>query len=620
MDESKPKSHEPSPADSESNDLPRVLAIDYYQRVFALIHQEFAHAHQDFKAPHPIRNRFWQLVPPGTYTPHEGRVFLDTYLGSVETELAKLIGPHSLAYFLHLYRRLAPGPVGYDDQPATIGLTRAVLEAAIQKHANLRFCNKIAFSASVPIESVLGGILMSPQFEMERRILSESSQLVLTDFTSPDLADFYDVERLAYEIWRTAAALRITGKGAALIVDSPPDWFTDDRSHELNSLVVSFDKRNENESWSLSHSGVIFEEPWQSPAEGVVLLPVYNLLGATSEDFRTLTRLFGGVLEHEMKFNFVWLPLNLREYRIAHLPLASAFDQKHRVPFDAVLAVVAALLSRVSYSWNETGIMSFLKYWQRAYDGPHQRDSLRDQLLTFMPTACETLAIKESDLDLTQIDAAISFWELDTSNRSAIDLSYPGPHHVFLPMSEGQVFVDYAWILRRLHDLFLGVWIPDQNFKGDALERVVRGGKSLLPSRQCRANGGETRQIDFATARGKHLIIAECKAVGMSIAFDRGEPEAIQYRTENVVERALTGVDDKARWLASHPVGSNYDIRGYEDILPVAVSPFVEFIPSLDTRYWISKDLPRVLTPRELGSLLGDEITIASAMNRVLIR
>jgi len=350
------------------------------------------------------------------------------------------------------------------------------------------------------------------------------------------------------------------------------------------------------------------------------LLPVYNLLGATSEDFRTLTRLFGGVLEHEMKFNFVWLPLNLREYRIAHLPLASAFDQKHRVPFDAVLAVVAALLSRVSYSWNETGIMSFLKYWQRAYDGPHQRDSLRDQLLTFMPTACETLAIKESDLDLTQIDAAISFWELDTSNRSAIDLSYPGPHHVFLPISEGQVFVDYAWILRRLHDLFLGVSIPDQNFKGDALEKLVRRGKPVLPIKPLKATCGETRQVDFAMAVGKHIIIAECKAVGWSIAFDRGEPQAIEYRTKNVVERALTEVDEKATWLATHPVGSNYDITGYQAIIPVAISPFVEFIPSLHTRYWLSKDLPRVLTPRELESLLGDETTVASTMNRVLIR
>jgi hypothetical protein len=510
--------------------------------------------------------------------------------------------------------------VPYNEQPATIGLTRAILEAAIQKHANLRFCNKIAFSASVPIESVLGGILMSPQFEMERRILSESSQLVLTDFTSPDLADFYNVERLAYEIWRTAAAMRITGKGTSLIVGSRPECFVDDRSSELNSLVVSYDKRNERESWSLSHTGVIFEDPWQSHMEGIIFLPVYNLFGVTAGDLRALTERFGARLNPQMKFNFVWIPLNLREYRVAHLPLGNAFEHKYHVPLDAVLAVIAALESRVFYSWNETGIFSFLKYWQRAYDGPHERDSIRDQLLAFMPSACETLAIKESELDSAQVDAAIRFWGLSTSNRSAIDLSYPGPHHVFLPIHEDQVFVDYAWILRRLHDLFLGVWIPDQNFKGDALERVVRGGKSLLPIKPCTANSGETRQIDFATALGKHLIIAECKAVGMSIAFDRGEPEAIQYRTENVVERALREVDDKARWLAAHPVGSNYDISVYENILPVAVSPFVEFIPSLDTRYWISKDLPRVLTPSEFQSLLADIATIDSAMNRVPLR
>ncbi len=620
MDDPKLHSQESPATDSGANDPARLLTIDYYQRAFALIHQEFAKDHPDFKAPHPMRSRFWRLVGPGVYSPREGRALLETYLISVKTELAAIIGQHSLAYFLHLYRRLAPGPVGYDDQPATIGLTRAILESAIQKHASLCFCNKLADSASVPIQSVLGGILMSPQFELERRIVSESRQLVLTDFTSPDLADFYNIERLAYEIWRTAAALRITGKGAALIVDSPPDWFADDRSYELNSLVVSFDKRNENESWSLSHSGVTFKEPWQTPAEGVVFLPVYNLLGATSEDFRTLTQLFGGRLEHEMRFNFVWLPLNLREYRMAHLPFADAFEERHRVALDAVLAVVAALSSRVFYSWNETGIVSLLKYWQRAYDGPHRRDSIRDQLLAFIPTACEILAINKSQLDSAQFDAALGFWDLGTANREDIDLSYPGPHHVFLPIHNDEVFVDYARILRRLHDLFLGVSIPDQNFKGDALEKLVRRGKPVLPIKPLKATCGETRQVDFAMAVGKHIIIAECKAVGWSIAFDRGEPQAIEYRTKNVVERALTEVDEKATWLATHPVGSNYDITGYQAIIPVAISPFVEFIPSLHTRYWLSKDLPRVLTPRELESLLGDETTVASTMNRVLIR
>ena len=106
----------------------------------------------------------------------------------------------------------------------------------------------------------------------------------------------------------------------------------------------------------------------------------------------------------------------------------------------------------------------------------------------------------------------------------------------------------------------------------------------------------------------------------MSIAFDRGEPQAIEYRTNNVIERGLSEVDDKARWLATHPVGTNYDVTKYEYVLPVAISPFVEFIPSQDTRYWVSKDVPRVLTPTEFENLLKDVPTIKNAFNRVSLR
>jgi hypothetical protein len=217
--------------------------VDYYQRPFLLLHQENARIYQDFTIPHSIRNRFWQLVPPGEYPSDEGRVFLNSYLTAVESELAKQIKELSVAYCVHLYRRLAPGPIGRDQRPKTIGLTRAVLEAAIQKYAPFQLCNKIAESSAVPIGKILDGLLMAPEFEVERNIVAQANQLVLTDFTSMDLLSFYDLERLAYEIWRTAAILRTTGKGAPLIVCDPPECFTDGRSIELDFLVTNFDKR-----------------------------------------------------------------------------------------------------------------------------------------------------------------------------------------------------------------------------------------------------------------------------------------------------------------------------------------------------------------------------------------
>jgi len=163
------------------------------------------------------------------------------------------------------------------------------------------------------------------------------------------------------------------------------------------------------------------------------------------------------------------------------------------------------------------------------------------------------------------------------------------------------------------------VWISDQNFKGDALENAMQKGQSVLPTRPCKAINGEERQIDYAVALGKYLLIAECKAVGRSIGFDRGDPRSIKHRTDNVVELSLSQVDEKALWLASNPVGTNYDISTYSYILPVGVSPFVEFIPSKDTHYWISDAIPRVLTVKEFKKLIADKNTITSAYNKVKI-
>lgn len=118
---------------------------------------------------------------------------------------------------------------------------------------------------------------------------------------------------------------------------------------------------------------------------------------------------------------------------------------------------------------------------------------------------------------------------------------------------------------------------------------------------------------------GAYLVIAECKAVGRSIGYDRGNPEAIKYRQTNVVEKALAEADEKAKWIAKHPVGTNYDISQYKGIVPVGISPFVEWIPSLDSHFWLRDGVPRVMTPHEFGDLLSKNDVIDNAYNRVMI-
>jgi hypothetical protein len=158
-----------------------------------------------------------------------------------------------------------------------------------------------------------------------------------------------------------------------------------------------------------------------------------------------------------------------------------------------------------------------------------------------------------------------------------------------------------------MYHLFFGLDVPDQRFKGALLENLVRRGHSALPMGEIKAPDGSGRQIDAAFALGDTLVIVECKALGRSLGFERGDRRAIEFRNRKL-DGFLRDVDDKARWLAAHPGGPTqaYTLQSFRRIVPVVVTPFAEYIPSLEPRYWLVEDLPRVLTPSELKDALDE--------------
>lgn len=597
---------------------PTYIILEYYQRPFALLHSDPAFDDSDSFLPHPIRKSYWQFIQPGIYSTALAREYLKGYISAVESHLKNYLKNLSIAYCIHLYRRLSPGPIGKNNQPATISLTRGILEAAIQKYATFQLCDKIAHSAEVSIDKVLGGLLMSPEFENERKALKEADQLVLTNFTISDLIDFYNSEKLAYEIWKASAVLRAFGKGAPLFVDNHHDeYFGDARSDELDSLLKSYDSRIGGSGVSETSSGVVYTD-WREDSIGCVMLPVYNIGKETARDLKDyFSKALKVNINDDFTPNFLWVPMNLRQYRIAHAPFAQAFYQKHNVTLDSVLAIITALSLRVLGQWHHTP-WAFMRDFQRAYT---VTDSalFKEGLIELLPYACQTLGLDESVITESDFIDALSFWTLNEFKRDEIDLAYSGPHYPFLPIQTENMFINYAWIIRRLFDLFYQVPLNSQHFKGEALEKLINQGTSALPTKPCKLLNGEQKQIDYAHAFHSYLIIAECKAVNMSIGFDRGDPKAIKFRTENVVERALTEVDDKASWLAKHPNGSNYNLEDYTHIIPIAISPFVEFIPSKDRRYWLTNDIPRVLTPREFKDFLEEPPAVADVFNSVSI-
>ena len=217
----------------------------------------------------------------------------------------------------------------------------------------------------------------------------------------------------------------------------------------------------------------------------------------------------------------------------------------------------------------------------------------------------EFLGLSESEVSEIDVQIGLEYWSLGHAREIGIDLGYAGPHAAILPVNEQWVIVDYVWLGRRLKDLFVGVSLDEQHFKGEILEAAIGIEGAPLTVSACRAYDGSSRQIDASYCVGDRLVIVEARAVGRSIGVERGQIQALEFR-RRVLEKALDDIDDKAGWLRNHRTGRNYDVSRFEAIIPIAVTPFVEFIPSSSSHYWLRPNLPRVLTPGELRRALAN--------------
>ena len=590
------------------------LYREYYHEAFDSIRAEIVERGLLTSGISAKRRSYWQFIPPGRYAPAKGREYVDGYLRSVSEALRIKVSSNCLAYWLHLYRRVFPGAIGLDKDPMTILWTRKTLEAAVHKWAPLELCNRIAISDQVDGSRILRGFLTN--HEPETLVAVQAApQLVLTDFGAQELAELFEIEKLAYEIWKCMSLLRMLAKGAPLIVDFDDDEVVfDGRDDDLDYLVTSFDKRVT--PISVTATGTVFSD--ELAEDGWALFPRYNIKHETAESVGAGYKAIVGKTV-EMPFgnrcpNFIMLPFNLASFYRSHQPFRIAFVQKHGVSLESVIALLGAIGFLTMKSWRLRPEL-FLRHNQRAYEGPVLPQDIIRSIEPYLTLLIKyfTLQCTASEIDLA---AAIAFLSLTGTRENDVDIAYAGPHAVFLPAGGGRVFVDQAYVTERLYHLYYGLSLADQNFKGAALELITHGGDSALPTAELKAKDNSRRQIDASFSLADTLVIAECRVVARSIGFDRGDPAAIQKRNQ-VVERTLDDIDEKARWLASRQQGTNYDVRRYKRILPVGVTPFAEYIPSRAARYWINDQLPRVLTPSELQEALKDGSIAEAAKSSV---
>jgi len=432
---------------------------------------------------------------------------------------------------------------------------------------------------------------------------------VLTNFDIEQLEELWLLEQLAGDLHLCSIVLRAIPRGGGL--RSRGNWFNLAQSNELEKLAAFHDRRLGRFEASATATVIDY-----SQTDGSCMLAGYNALKIT-DYFEEVGRAFTGKrIRPSTPTLFIWFSFPLRNFYEAHQPLEKAFRNRNGCNFKAILFILGGLSLHAVGRWP---ILSQLYlHWCMALDEGISREQILNKVNELMPHICATL--RTDPVSTQDLSIALDYLTLTESKRALIEPLLGGPVFPILPVND-RFLIDYAWATRLLDTLFFGVRVDDQNFKGDALENLVGNATvAALPRHRLVAYDDTSKQIDSSFISGDVLVIAECRAFGRSIAYDRGSADAMNYRRLRI-DGALSDSTDKAEWIAKRPLGRNYALdKRVKWICPVVVTPFVEFVPSLSPVYWLTDEIARVLTPSELHELAKENTLDQSCRNVVQVR
>lgn len=541
---------------------------------------------------------------------------IKTALDDIEHQIAKLIGGHSVAFWMHLYRRIAPmlHPEHEDKtDPRTAALVRKIVEAAICKYGIADRAEEFCLSSDVNIKKILGGVLISaiketapkPHAalrEMERH-LAATPQWVIKQFASADFVTAYQIEGLAYQYWRIMALLRSLGKGASVEFSADGEWIYR-TTPEFDFLIRSIDERTDKIGLDYSLIGVWFDQRQKfGRGSPVLLAPTYNV---RREEISGWFKDFGFDFRTKIIPNFLPAPLNVNEYLNTHRDFSSALRKKHGFSLDAivhtmwavnqlVLIPFAALVGADEDTIKQLLFQTAINLCQRGY-----RIISVERDTTIVMRVIRTWTEFPSTITDDELRRAIDFLKLSPNVQNSISLWTGGPRDLLIAFNDEHTLIDQEPVASILQTLFFGVQYNQTSrgtlFEVEFREALERSGFSVkhgvLEPRE-----GNPRELDAAVIVQRKLIIMECVSVERPLDYEIGNPNTFSVRQARLEEK-IAQVLSLAEFIRAEPRGRNYAFEDFDEIEAFVVSPFFEWIWERSDRLWVG-ERPRVLAAAE---------------------
>lgn len=548
------------------------------------------------------------------------------YLDDVEAALAGIIERRTTVEWLHLYRRLGvslhPALGGKTDE-VTVVLVREIAELAISKFGAARARSDLLPAGRLRPRDILGGHYMR-EAEVrlgsrdaavaEARAIIRSNQLVMVRFALDDLLDLYRIEGLAYEYWRTTAALRTVGKGAG--VRAEPDGFVEfSIDDSLRWLIEHYDDNRARARFAASLLGAWFPPRLGAESELVLAAAGYN---GQRIAFGRLCENFGLNVEGPaaaVETNFYLAPINLSSFTEANAFIGSVFEK--RLGFSlmqcaltlwalSVIALspgdpIALRRAGLEHRTSDAMLGNLLNIAQRGY-GLVKGDRHR---LTHH--VCDAIAQAGETIAPAAVAKCLDYMTLTPKARSHIGLWSRGRRFPLVPLPMGYI-IDLDAIGGFLLTLFVSMRDKEQQ-RGIAFEKMWRHalderGFTMAVVGEIEALDGKEREVDAAVRIGSTLYLMECRAIERPLDFELSKPNVMAWRQEQLTQK-LEQVETLREFLIANPVGRNYDVSWASDITHFVVGPFEEFIWTREQRYWMG-ETPRIQSADAMLALLID--------------
>jgi hypothetical protein len=592
-----------------------------------------------YKGPSMDIERSVMSAVPSSPSNSESEKALIVWKDRVEEEIKRLCSKHSKYYWLFLLRRIFPETTEPYDQPTTPYLHRTTFNLAVLKYGKSNQTEEfVAVPSSIDMRQYISteepysgetvDIDKAGAIETENEADFKEvrrSIIIPRQITREDAINIYQIEYLALDYYRITAQLRRLWKGGQMRVNH--DRFAGvDLPKKVAGLVKLYDKRSLNYGNLLSSFGSITNLETVKEKEGqddfLMFVPVPNIervevpLVFPGEEFFK-GKVKGPVYPKGNPANFVPTPVSIKPFYEKMCMFRQSIKDLLGFSPDEFVAFLIALDKHNQGFWLHN-IYSRYNFVQRGYTrmpyGEDFKPYLEELYVETHKRLFSDSMPKPDSFSFGRMANLMTYNAEDFEHMSLWDRTGAK----LLLRVPGGLLTDYSAIPALLESVFselsARVCMNGQigQVRGDDFENEVENYlrsniadfQPWICHRKLEFLMGLERDIDVSFLLGQVLFVVECKAFSVSPAFDRGETKALETREEKL-DIALKQAGTLCELLSKERKGKNFELPlAVTHIVGIVASPFPEYIPKRDDRYFLTRNIPRVCTPEEIAEFV----------------